>query len=400
MISRILFGVAVSLICATAVAQTPTNTVKIGVLSDFSGVFSAWGGQGSVVATDMAIEDFRKANPGFPYQIQVVQGDFQLKPDLAVAITKKWMDEGVSAIVDVPISAAALAVADQVKGTKVAALMSGPAANDLVVKHCSPNMVHWTYDQYSLGSQTAKTMIERGGKSWFFITQDSVGGLALENGARPLISAAGGKILGSIKNPVGQSDFSSQLLQAQASNADVIAINQGGSDTVNAVKQAREFGIKGNGQKLVLTWAQLTDIKGMGLGIAQGLVFSEAFYWDTNDSTRAFSKRFAARYDGRMPTAVQAGAYSVVLHYLKGVAAAKSSEAPAVIAAMKSIPVSDDAFGHGVLRDDGRMVHDVLVVQVKEPGMSKGSWDLYKVLKVVPGKDAFRPASRECSLVH
>lgn len=398
MIQKIFAVMAFGFSCVSALAQAPSNTVKLGVLSDFSGVFSAWGGKGSVIATEMAVEDFKKANPAFPYKIEVIQGDFQLKPDLAVAITKKWMDEGVNAILDVPMTAAALAVTSQVKGSKVASLMNGSASNDLSVKACSANMVHWTYDQYAIGSQTVKANLERGGKNWFFLTQDSLGGAALENGARPFIDAAGGKVVGVTKNPTGQADFSSQLVQAQGSKADVIGVAQGGTDTTNVLKQAREFGITKT-QTLALLWALLPDIKGMGLEAAQDLVFTEAFYWDTNDATRGFSQRFMQRFDGKAPSAVQAGAYSVVSHYLKGVAASNSTDGPVVIEKMKSLPVNDAVFGKGTLRQDGRMVHDLFVVQVKKPSESKGPWDLYKVLKTVPGQEAFRPMSKECALV-
>jgi len=387
-----------ALACATTFAQAPQNKLKIGVLSDFSGAYSAWGGKGSVLAAEMAVEDYKKANPKFAYQVEIVSADFQLKPDLAVAIAKKWMEEGVNAIMDIPLTAAALAVNGVVKGSAVAALMNGTASNDLVVKNCSPNMVHWTYDQYSIGNPTVQAL-SKGGKSWFFITVDSIGGAALESGARQLIAAAGGKVSGAVKNATGISDFSGQLVQAQASKADVIALAQGGSDTTNALKQAQEFGILAGGQKIAILWGLVTDIHGMGLPVAQGLTFTEAFYWDADDNTRAFSKRFSDRYGGKVPTSVQAGAYSVLTHYLKGVDAAKSSAAPVVIAKMKELPVSDLALGKGTLRADGRMVHDEFLVQVKTPAESKGAWDLYKILRRLPGEEVFRPMSKECPLV-
>jgi len=384
-------------VCAAALAQ-PANTVKIGVLTDFTGPYASWGAKGSVLATEMAVEDFKKANPGSPYSVEIVSADFQLKPDMAVAISKKWISEGVNAIVGIPHTASALAVNSLVKGTATAALISGAASNDLVTKNCSPNMVQWTYDQYAIATPTVSTLV-KGGK-WFFILQDSLPGKAFDEVARKGIASTGGKVIGVVTTPTGTTDFSSQLVQARASKADGIFLAQGGADLVDALKQAQEFGIVSGGQKLAIPFALLPDIKGIGLPTAQGLVFTEAFYWDLDDQTRAFSKRFADRYDGKPPTSVQAGAYSVVLDYLKGMQAAKSTNGPVVIAKMKELPVDDVAFGKGKLRADGRMVHDLVMVEVKKPSESKGPWDLYKVLKKIPGAEAFRPMSPECPMVH
>lgn len=390
-------GIAAA-VTGMAVPALANDTVKIGVLSDFTGPYAAWGAEGSVLAAEMAVEDFTKTNPDFPYEIEVISADFGLKADNAVAIAQKWEAEGVNAIIDIPHSPSALAVNAVVRGSETALLISGSAHNDLTTTECSPNMVHWTYDQQSLTKPTAHVMSE-GGKSWFFITVDAAGGVAVENSAREIIDAAGGETLGSIKTPPNNSDFSSALLMAQASQADIIAIAQGGSDTVNAVKQAQEFGIGQDGQKLVLLFVIITDIEAMGLATAQGLNFTEAFYWDSNDGTRDFSKRFAERYNGKVPTSVQAGAYSVVTHYLKGVQAASSTSGPVVIAKMKEIPVSDIAFGEGKLRVDGRMVHDHVLVEVKSPDKSTGPWDFYKIVRHIPGDEAFRPMSTECPLV-
>lgn len=394
-----LFGcVLAAMVVAGAHAQVAGGNIKIGVLTDFSGPYSSWGAKGSVIAAEMAVEDFSKSKPRFPYKVEILSGDFGLKADQAVAVAKKWMGEGVNAIIDIPHSPSALAVNSLVRGSSVALLVSASAANDLTTKDCSPNMVHWTYDQASIGKPTVAAL-SQGGKSWFFITVDAAGGKLLEDSARQVIAAQGGKVAGAVKTPPNNPDFSSQLLQARASKADVVAILQGGSDTINAVKQAQEFGIAEGGQKIVLLWSLITDIKAIGLKTAQGLAFTEAFYWDLDEQTRAFSRRFMERYEGKPPTAVQAGAYSAVMHYLKGVEAANATDGPTVIAKMKEIPVSDAALGSGRLRADGRMVHAMVLVEVKRPEESKGPWDLYKVMRKVPGDEAFRPMSKECALV-
>lgn len=395
---RIAASIVAATLCAIAQAQVAGGTVKIGVLSDFTGPYSGWGAKGAVVAAEMAVEDFKKTRPSLPYKIEVVSADFGLKADQAVSITKKWMGEGVNAIVDVPHSPSALAVNSLVRGSAVAFLVSGSAHNDLTTKECSPNMVHWTYDQNAIGKPTVAAM-SKGGKGWYFITVDAAGGKSLEDSAREVVLASGGKVAGAVKTPPNNADFSSHLLQAQASKADVVAILQGGSDTINAVKQAQEFGIGKADQKLVILWGIITDIQAMGLQTAQGVIFTEAFYWDQDDSARAFAGRFSERYGGKMPTSVQAGAYSAVSHYLKAVHAANSSNGPTVIAKMKELPVSDQAFGSSKLREDGRLVHDLVLVEVKKPSESKGPWDLYKIIRKIPGDEAFRPVSKECPLV-
>ena len=399
-ISRYGRGVSVSLatamLCVAAQAQS-TDTIKIGVLTDFSGAYASWGAKGSVLAAEMAAEDFKKAQPTFAPKVEVVSADFQLKPDLAVAISRKWIAEGVNAILDIPHSASALAVNSLVRGTSAVALISGSASNELVTENCSPNMVQWTYDQYSMATPTVVSQVKGG--SWFFLLQDSIPGKTFEGIARQAIERTGGKVIGDVRTPTGTSDFSSQLVQARASKADGIFIVQGGSDLVNALKQAQEFGIMNGKQKLAIAFMLLPDVKGIGLATAQGLTLTSPFYWDFDDKTRAFSKRFADRYEGKPPTEVQAGAYSAVTHYLKGVQAAKTTNGPLVVAKMKDLPVEDAAFGRGKLRGDGRMVHDMLLVEVKKPAESKSDWDLYKVVKKIPGDEAFRPMSKECALV-
>jgi branched-chain amino acid transport system substrate-binding protein len=372
--------------------------VKIGVLTDFTGPYAAWGAKGSVLAAEMAAEDFKKAHPSFPYKIEIVSADFQLKSDVAVSISRKWIEEGVNAIVDMPHTATALAVNSLVKGTATAALISGSASNDLTTKFCSPNMVQWTYDQYSIGTPTFSTVV-KGGK-WFFIVQDSIAGRAFEDIAKTAIERTGGKLLEVVRTPTGTADYSGPLVQARASKADGILLGAAGGDLINALKQAHEFGIVNAGQKLALGFVLLPDVKGIGLATAQGLTFTEAFYWDLDDRTRGFSKRFADRYEGKPPTSVQAGAYSAVTHYLKGVEAAKSTNGPAAIAKMKELPVDDAAFGQGKLRADGRMVHNHVLVEVKKPSESKGPWDYYKLRATIPADEAFRPmADGGCPLV-
>ena len=372
------------------------SVITLGVLSDFSGPYSSWGGNGSVLAAQMAAEEFAQAHPDFPYRVKVVSADFVLKPDVAVSIGRQWIEQGVNVILDVPHTASALAVAGLVKGTKMTALLTGAASDDLVTKNCSPNMVQWTYDQYSIATPTFQALA-KGGK-WFFILQDSLPGKAFEGIAARAIAATGGKVVGTVRTPTGMPDFASPLVEAQTSGADAIVLAEGGVDLINAVKQAQEFGIMQKGQKIALPFVLLPDVYALGLPTAQGLTFTEAFYWDLDEGTRRFSTRFAARFGKKPPTSVQAGAYSATLHYLAGVAVAKSTDGPAVTAKMKELPVIDDAFGRGTLRADGRMVHDMVLVEVKTPKQSTGPWDLYNVLKRIPGDQAFRPMSPECQL--
>jgi branched-chain amino acid transport system substrate-binding protein len=382
-------------LCRPARAQAPQR-LRLGVLSDFSGPYSSWGGKGSVVATEMAVEEFKAAQPGFPFKVEVISADFALKPDNAVTIAREWISQGIDAILDIPHTASALAVNGLIRGTKAAALITGSAGDDLVTKDCSPNMVQWTYDQYSLGTPTFAT-VAKGGR-WFFILQDSLPGQAFEAIARRAIDSSGGTVIGVVRTPTGTPDFAGPLVQAQTSGADAIVLGEGGNDLVNALKQASEFGIREQGQRIGIPFAVLPDIQALGLMVTQGLIFTEAFYWDLDEGTRQFSSRFAKRF-GRPPTSLQAGAYSATLHYLKAVAASNSTAGPEVVARMKAIPVSDEAFGQARVREDGRMVHDMVLVQVKKPGEAKGEWDLYDVLRRIPGAEAFRPASKVCSLV-
>ena len=384
---------------AASVAFAQAGTVKIGVLTDIQSGFSAWSGKGSVLAAQMAAEDFQKTAGPLPFKIEVVFADHQNKADTASAQTKKWLSENVNAVVDVPNSAAALAVNFALKDSEAVFLVSGGGHDSLTAKECSPNTVHWTFDLWSLAKNTTTVAVEKGGNTWYFITADYAGGIGLEKVATDFLTAAGGKVVGSTRPALGTTDYSSFLLQAQSSKAKVVGLAMGGSDFVNAVKGAGEFGITDGGQKLVALAVFITDIHGLGLKAAKGLIFTTAFYWDMDDPKRAWSKRFADRNGGQYPSDVQAGVYSSVMHYLKAVKASGTLSGPKVVAKMKEIPIDDPLFGKGVVRIDGRAVHDMYVVEVKRPEESKGPWDYLKVLQTIPADKAFRQPSTECSLV-
>ncbi len=386
--SLILAAAAAALMSGTALAQG--IDVKIGVLNDRSGVYADLSGEGSVVAARMAVEDFDAAGKGI--NVTIVSADHQNKPDIASNVARQWIDQdGVDVIVDVPTSSAALAVNEVVREKNRVFLNSGAAASDLTGSKCSPNLVHWTYDTWALAHGTGGAMVEQGGDTWFFVTADYAFGHALERDTAAVVEEKGGKVLGAVRHPFPGQDFSSFLLQAQASGAKVIGLANAGGDTINAIKQASEFGITQAGQSLAGLLIFLTDVHALGLETAQGLVLTEAFYWDLNDQTREWSKRFAEAHDGDMPTMVQAGVYAAVLHYLKAVEAAQTDEAGAVMAKMKEMPTEDPLFGKGEVRQDGRHVHDMYLFQVKKPEESQGAWDYYNVLATIPAEQAFRP---------
>jgi branched-chain amino acid transport system substrate-binding protein len=379
-------------------AQAQT-TVKIGVLNDQSSLYADLSGQGSVVAARMAIEDFGAAAKG--WKVDVVSADHQNKVDVGSNIARQWYDvDKVDVILDVPNSAVALAVNAITKDKNKVFINSGAGSSDLTGSACTPNTVHWTYDTWALANGTAKAIVKSGGDTWFFLTADYAFGQALERDAADLVKASGGKVLGDIKHPLNSSDFSSYLLQAQASKAKIIGLANAGGDTTNAIKQAAEFGITEGGQKLAGLLVFLSDVHSLGLKVAQGLTFTEAFYWDMNDQTRAFAKRFAPQFKGNMPTMVHAGVYAGVLHYLKAVEAQKSAEDGAkVVAKMKEMPTDDPLFGKGQIRADGRKIHPMYLFEVKKPEESKGAWDYYKVSATIPADEAFRPLSAGgCSL--
>ena len=375
-----------SFINPSSAQQTP---LKIGVLSDFSSVYSDIGGQGNVEATKMAIEDFGGQMFGKP--IDMVAADVLNKPDVASTIARKWWEtDGVDMIIDLPTSATALAVMELSKQYEKVMIVTDAASSDITGKSCSPYTAHWTYDTYSNAHTVGSAIVKNGGDSWFFLTADYVFGHSIERDTGDVVKAAGGKVLGSVKHPLNSSDFSSFLLQAQASKAKIIGLANGGGDTINTIKQAGEFGIVAGGQNLAAIVMFISDVHSLGLKLAQGLIVTEAYYWDLNDKTRAFGKRFQERVK-RMPTMNQAATYSATLHYLKAVQAAGTKDTKTVMAKMRELPVKDAFTDNGVLREDGRMVHSMFLFQVKKPEESKGPWDYYKLLAEVPGDQAFRP---------
>ncbi len=389
-------------IFAAAVGAQPArisdDVVRIGVLNDMSGLYSDGTGKGSLTAARMAAADFGGAVRGKP--IDVIGGDHQNKPDIGASIARTWYDTNkVDVIVDVPTSSVALAVQQITREKNRVFLVSGGGTSDLTGSACSPNGIHWTYDTYALSSVAGKAMVARGEDAWFFITADYAFGQALERDAANVVKAGGGKVLGAVHAPLNTQDFSSFLLQAQASKARVVALANAGGDTQNAIKQAYEFGLQRQGQTLLALLLNITDAHSLGIEAAQGMITTEGFYWDMNDATRAFSKRFFEK-EGHMPTMIQAGVYSAVMHYLKAIDATATDEAKAVVAQMKATPINDFFATNGHIREDGRMVHDMYLVQVKSPRESKNEWDLYKILATVPGDDAYRPlAEGGCPLV-
>ena len=375
------------------------DVIRIGVLNDQSGLYSYLGGAGSVLAAQMAVDDFGGKVGDTP--VEVLSGDHHNKPDIGSAVARQWLDvEHVDVIADVPTSSVALAVAQIVREKNRVFLASGAGTSDLTGKACSPNTIQWTYDSYAVSNTGARAAVEAGGKTWFFLTADYAFGAALERDATRVIEAHGGKVLGSVKHPLSASDFSSFLLQAKASGAQVIGLANAGGDMVNAIKSAHEFGIAGGGQKVVAMLVFLGDVHALGLETAQGLTLSEAFYWDTSDATRAWSKRFLDKM-GYMPNSGQAGVYASVLHYLKSVKALGAhADGAAVVAQMKKLPTDDALFGKGYVRVDGRKIHPMTIYQVKKPSESKGEWDLYKPVRTVAGEEAFRPlADGGCAMV-
>jgi branched-chain amino acid transport system substrate-binding protein len=384
-------ALAVMLGCGAAHAQYTDGVIKIGVLNDMSGLYSDLSGPGAVVAARMAVEDFGAAAKGM--KVEIVGADHQNKPDVGSTIARTWFDvDKVDVIVDVPTSSVALAVNEVAREKNKVFLVSGAAASDLTGAKCSPNTVHWTYDTWALANGTGKAMVKTGGDTWFFITADYAFGKALERDTAEVVQANGGKVLGSVRHPFPGTDFSSFLLQAQASKAKVIGLANAGGDTINSIKQAAEFGITQGGQSLAGLLVFISDVHALGLQTAQGLVLTEAFYWDQNDASRAFAKRFAPQFKNNMPTMVHAGVYAAVLHYLKAVEALKSdADGKAVVAKMKELPTDDPLFGKGTIRADGRKVHDMYLFEVKKPSESKGAWDYYKLRATIPAAEAFRP---------
>ena len=391
--------IAAALSAGAAQAQITDGVIKIGVMNDMSGLYADIAGPGSVTAAKMAVEDFGAARKGM--KVEVIGADHQNKPDVGSTVARTWLDvDKVDAIVDVPTSSVALAINQIVRDKNKVFLNSGAASSDLTGKACSPNTIHWTYDTWMLANGTGSAIVKTGGDSWFFLTADYAFGHALERDTEAAVVKGGGKVLGKVRHPFPGQDFSSFLLQAQASKAKVIALANAGGDTINSIKQAAEFGITRGGQNLAGMLMFITDVHALGLNTAQGLIFTETFYWDLNDQTRAWSKRFAAANGGKYPSMVQAGVYASVLHYLKAVEASKTDTGVKVVEQMKAMPTDDPLFGKGTIRVDGRKIHPAYLVEVKKPGESKGPYDYYKIRATIPAEQAFRPlADGGCSLV-
>jgi branched-chain amino acid transport system substrate-binding protein len=397
--SIVALAVAAALGAGVAQAQISDGIVKIGVLSDMSSLYTDIAGAGSVVAAKMAVEDSGIEKRG--YKVEVVSADHLNKPDVGSSIARQWYDtDKVDVIVDVPTSSVALAVNEITREKKKVFLVSGAASSDLTGKACSPNTVHWTYDTWMLANGTGGAIVKTGGDTWYFLTADYAFGLALERDTEAVVLKNGGKVLGKVRHPLNAQDFSSFLLQAQASKAKVIGLANAGGDTTNAIKQAAEFGIVKGGQSLAGLLVFLSDIHALGLPTAQGLIVTNTFYWDTNDQTRAWAKRFAGLNGGKYPTMVHAGVYSALTHYFKAVEALKSDDGTKVVAKMKEMPTDDPLFGKGSIRADGRKIHPAYLVEVKKPSESKGPYDYYKVRTTIPADQAFRPmADGGCPLV-
>jgi branched-chain amino acid transport system substrate-binding protein len=393
------FCLSVALSCMFALSARGDNSaVTVGVLTDQSGLYADLSGPGSVEAARIAAEEAGGTVLGRP--IRIVAGDHQNKPDVGSQIARKWFDvDGVDMVIDFPNSGVALAVQEIARSKKKMAVYSTAASMDLSGKACSPTGFQWTYDNYSNAAGVAKALVDKGLDTWFFITVDYAFGASLENEAAKAVRAAGGKVVGSVKHPLNTADFSSYLLQAQSSKAKVVALANAGGDTINAVKQAAEFGLVNGGQTLVTPVMFISDVKSLGLPVAQGLTFVTGYYWDFDENTRAFAKKFFERRNA-MPTMAQAGVYSGVSQYLKAIAAAGTIDADAVAAKMHELPVRDGFTQTGKVRADGRMVHDMYLVQVKKPEDSKKPWDFYRVLATIPADQAFRPlAESDCPLV-
>lgn len=391
--------VALPFMAGTAHAQFSDNKVKIGVLTDLSGTYSDLAGQGSVVAAQMAIEDFGGKLNGMP--IELVSADHQNKADIASSIARKWYDaEQVDSIFDLVTTAAAVAVRQVSREKGKIDMNSGAGSTVLTNDQCSATGFHWTYDVYAMAVGTGNAVVKQGGDSWFFLTADYAFGHDLEAQTAKVVKANGGTVKGTVRHPFPNSDFSSFLLQAQASQAKIIGLANAGSDTINAIKQAKEFGITQAGQSLAGLLVFISDVNSLGLDTAQGMMLTTGYYWDRDDASRAFAKKWSARMNGRMPTMVHAGVYSSVLHYLRSVEAAKTDDGMKVADKIRTLPIKDFFAQNGKVRPDGRMVHDMFLAQVKKPSESKGAWDYYNVLRTIPGDEAYKPLSEStCALV-
>ena len=392
---RAALGAGLAATALPKIARAQRKPIRIGVLTDMGGAYAANTGPGSVAGAQLAAEDFAKMHPDIP--VEVISADLQLKPDVAKAIAGRWIDEdGVDLITDVPLSSAAFAIGDMVKQKDRLAIFTGGASADITGAHCGPNHLHWVYDTWAMPHGVVNATVREGGDTWFFITADYAFGHSLEKDAAGFVTASKGKVLGEALAPFpGTTDFSSHIVQARASGAKVLGLANGGADTVNCIKQAAEFGLTKGGMKVAGLLFLIHDVHGVGLAAAQGVLLTEPFYWNMNDGTRAFAKRFSVKMPGNVPGSVHAGQYSGVMHYLKAVAAVGYDKAKAsgsaVMAAMKATPTKDALFGDGLVRKDGRVIHDLHLFEVKSPEQSKEPWDYYNHKRVVPAAEAFRP---------
>jgi len=386
-----LLSLAALLTASTAQAEITDGVVRIGVLNDQTGVYAGLAGPGSVWAAKKAVQDFAPEKHGL--KVEIVAADHQNKPDVGASIARRWFDvDKVDAIVDVPTSSVVLAVNQVAKEKNKVMIVTGGGTSDLTGKACTPNAIHWAYDTWALANGTGKAVVKSGGKSWFFVTADYAFGHSLERDTEAVVVKNGGKVLGKVRHPFPGNDFSSYLLQAQASKAQVVGLANAGGDTIGAVKQAAEFGVTAGGQKLAGLLVFSSDVQALGLKAAQGLLLSETWYWDMTDENRKFGKEFAAANNGKFPTMAQAGTYSAVIHYLKAVAAMKADgDGAAVVAKMKTMPTDDKLFGKGSIREDGRKIHPLYLFEVKKPSESKYAGDFYKLIATIPANEAFRP---------
>jgi branched-chain amino acid transport system substrate-binding protein len=395
MMNKSIRGLAIAaaaLLCGVAAfAQSGTQTVKIAVISDMSGLYADLGGPGSIAAAKLAIADFAKVNPNL--KVELISGDHLNKPDVGSSLVTQWFDtDGVDMAIDVPNSGVALAISQVASQKNKVFIVSGAAASDLTGPKCNANTIHWTYDTWMLAHGTGTALVKAGGDSWFFLTADYAFGHALERDTAAAVEASGGKVLGKVRHPLSTADFSSFLLQAQASKAKIIGLANAGGDTINSIKQGAEFGIVKGGQKFAGLLVFVADVNALGLQTAQGLTLTETWYWDANDANRAWTKRWQETMPGKFPTMIHAGVYSAVTHYLKAITALKSSgDGKVVVAKMKEMPTDDPLFGKGTIRVDGRKIHDAYLFEVKKPEESKYPGDFYKQLGVIPAAEAFRP---------
>jgi branched-chain amino acid transport system substrate-binding protein len=392
-------GLAVTLVANPVAAQVSDDVVRMGVLTDMSSLYADINGPGAIVATKMAIEDYGGTVLG--KKIELISGDVQNKPDVAVSTAGQWFDvEKVDVILGTSSSAASLATSSVAAEKNKIFIATDPVSSDFTGKACTATTVHWVHDTAALANVLGAAVVKSGGKSWFFLTADYAFGHALERDVTAIVTANGGTVVGSVRHPLNTSDFSSFLLQGQSSKAQIIGLANAGGDTINAIKQAAEFGIVQGGQNLAGLLVFVSDVHSIGLKLAQGLKLTEAFYWDLNDGTRAFSKRWSAQMNGRMPTSIQAGYYSAVTHYLNAIKATGTDDTTKIVAWMKANPTNDPLFGKGYIRKDGRKIHKMYLFEVKKPEESKGPWDYYKTRATIAAAEAFRPlAEGDCPLV-